>query len=87
MNRVWIAGTVAAAQVVGHTDTAGHKWKTALNSIRQNRYRLFSSGAFLDLRPLSGLMGSEFAGAVTTETNSSDDSLRKVMYLNCWGQG
>ncbi|KAK7290928.1 hypothetical protein RIF29_05720 [Crotalaria pallida] len=92
LNRVWMAATVAVAQ--GHTDAGGHKWKTALNSIHQNRSRLFSTGAGLsDLRPLSGVIGSDVAGALTENgskkrsVEEADESLRKVMYLSCWGQG
>ncbi|OIV96745.1 hypothetical protein TanjilG_11741 [Lupinus angustifolius] len=89
MNRVWMAATVAVAQ--SHADP-GHKCKTALKSINQNKARLFSAGGLSDLRPLSGVMGSDVAGAVAENgvdrrSEQADDSLRKVMYLSCWGQG
>ncbi|KAI9075330.1 hypothetical protein K1719_042735 [Acacia pycnantha] len=84
-----MAATVAVAQ--GHSDS-GHKCKTGLISIQQNRRRLFSAGDPSDLRPLAGMMGSNVPGVmencdVDSQRSQADDSLRKVMYLNCWGQG
>ncbi|XP_028761573.1 uncharacterized protein LOC114720126 [Neltuma alba] len=89
LSRVWMAATVGVAQ--GHTDP-GHKCKTGLKSIQQNRRKLFSAGDSSDLRPLSGMMGSDVPrpmenSDVDPRQRQADDSLRKVMYLNCWGQG
>ncbi|KAG7011951.1 hypothetical protein SDJN02_26859, partial [Cucurbita argyrosperma subsp. argyrosperma] len=89
LNRVGMAASVAVAQ--GHTEI-GHKWKSGLKSLRQGR-RLLSSGENpADLRPLSSLVGSEGPGAVRSldadeRMAQTEDSLRRVMYLNCWGQG
>ncbi|KAK2370529.1 hypothetical protein P8452_57699 [Trifolium repens] len=86
LNRVWMAATVAVAQ--GHTDP-GHKCKSAIGSIHQNRSRLFTAGSLSDLRPLSGVVVSDVSVSSEADERLSrtDDSLRKVMYMNCWGQG
>ncbi|KAL0001842.1 hypothetical protein SO802_015623 [Lithocarpus litseifolius] len=89
LNRVWMAASVAVVQ--SHTDQ-GHKWKTGLKSLQHGK-RKFDSGTCSDasdLRPLSGMIGSDFPGVVGNgEANHErpDESLRQVMYLNCWGQG
>ncbi|XP_061336806.1 uncharacterized protein LOC133283897 [Gastrolobium bilobum] len=84
--RVWMTATGdAAAQ--GHTDPAGNpKCKTGLKFVPQNRRRFFSAaGDSSELGPLSG--GVNRNGDVEDRLGQVDDSLRKVMYLNCWGQG
>ncbi|CAK8536475.1 unnamed protein product [Lathyrus sativus] len=85
LNRVWVATTVAVAQ--GHTDP-GHKCKTAFGSICQNRTRPFSADSLSDLRPLAGVDVSDVPVSSEAEERlrQTDDSLRKVMYMNCWGQ-
>ena len=89
LNRVWMAASVAVVQ--NHTDQ-GHKWKTGLKSLQHGKRKLFSGTGSdaLDLRPLSVMIGSDFSGVVgNSEGNHErhDESLRRVMYLNCWGQG
>ncbi|PNX82577.1 hypothetical protein L195_g038607 [Trifolium pratense] len=86
LNRVWMAATVAVAQ--SHADP-GHKCKTVHKSINQNRTRLFSVGALLVLRPLSGAIASDITVSSEKEERlrRTNDSLQKVMYMNCWGQG
>ncbi|KAL5082145.1 hypothetical protein RYX36_010566 [Vicia faba] len=85
LNRVWMATTVAVAQ--GHPDP-GHKCKTALGSIHQNRTRHFSADSLSDLRPLTAVAVSDIPVSSEAEERlrQTDDSLRKVMYMNCWGQ-
>lgn len=83
LNRVWMAATVAVAQ--SHADP-GHKCKTAISSIHRNRTSLFSAGSLLAIRPLSGFLASDVTEA-EERMRQTDDSLRKVMYMNCWGQG
>ncbi|KAK7312769.1 hypothetical protein VNO77_36887 [Canavalia gladiata] len=53
----------------------GHTQK----SLHHSRRRLFSAGDSSELRP-SVIGKSDVEG-------QADDSLRKVMYFNCWGQG
>lgn len=74
LNRVWMAASVAV--VNGYSDH-GEKWK---------------SGAS-DVKLFSGFLGSDLRGSFTgttgivgeTKRKQTDDSLRQVMYLSCWG--
>ncbi|KAM4093314.1 hypothetical protein ACB094_06G106600 [Castanea mollissima] len=89
LNRFWMAASVAVVQ--GHTDQ-GQKWKTGLKSLQHGKRKFFygtGSDASV-LRPLSGMIGSDFPGVVGNRDGNldrSDESLRRIMYLNCWGQG
>ncbi|KAI3698273.1 hypothetical protein L2E82_41679 [Cichorium intybus] len=77
LNRVWMAAGVAVAN--GHTDQ-GYKLKSLVNSFRHGK-KAFTS----DLRPLLGLLRSN-VNVGDRKTTQSDESLRQVMYFNCWGQ-
>nr|GFB66381.1 serine/threonine-protein kinase [Tanacetum cinerariifolium] len=83
MSRVFMTTGVAVAN--GHTDQ-GHKLKSGIKSIQHGKKAFTSSvtGAdATDLRPLSGVLGSDVGGE--QRRNQTDDSLRQVMYMNCWG--
>ncbi|KAM3748388.1 hypothetical protein ACB098_05G105100 [Castanea mollissima] len=89
LNRVWMAASVAVVQ--GHTDQ-GQKWKTGLKSLQHGKRKFFygTGSDASDLRQLSGMIGSDFPGVVGNRDGNlerSDESLRRIMYLNCWGQG
>lgn len=76
----------SAAVVQGHTDQ-GFKMKPGLTSLHHMKRRLVSAKDSSDLRPLSGMIGSDISGVVGSRESQHDESLRKVMYFNCWGQG
>ncbi|CAN1220517.1 hypothetical protein LINPERPRIM_LOCUS1925 [Linum perenne] len=82
LNKVWMAATVAVVQPP-HPDQ-GTKWRSGIQSLHHGKRRFFSA----DLRPLAGAeIGSDLAGVVDDRVRQCDESLRRVMYLNCWGQG
>lgn len=82
LTRVWMAAGVAL--VNGHTDQ-GCKLKSLIKSIRHSKKAFTSSSTaeHSDLRPFSSFLGAKI-DAGNKKTNS-DDSLRQVMYLSCWG--
>lgn len=92
MSRLWMATSVAV--VNSHSDQGGQKLKSGLKSINHLKKRFFSGGSggrvpdATDVRPLSAVMSSEIGGAPGgDQRRQSEESLRQVMYLNCWGQG
>ncbi|KAG2712353.1 hypothetical protein I3843_04G112300 [Carya illinoinensis] len=90
LNRVWMAASVAVVQ--GHADQ-GHKLKSGANSLQLGRRKFFSgNNDSSDLRPLSGMVGSDLDGFlgssdIEDRKRQAEESLRRVMYFNCWGLG
>ncbi|KAL0405821.1 UNVERIFIED_CONTAM: hypothetical protein Slati_3896000 [Sesamum latifolium] len=94
MNRLWMAASVAV--VNSHTDH-GQKLKSALKSLNHAKKHFFhgNSGGHgpgaAGLRPFSAVMKSELGGFLiggrSEQMKPAEESLRQVMYFNCWGQG
>ncbi|GMJ05537.1 Wound-induced polypeptide 1 [Hibiscus trionum] len=84
LNRVWMATSVAVVQ--GHGENQGQKWESGIRFLQRGQRRLFD-GETSDLRPISCAIGSDLSGMVGNREGQADESIRRVMYLNCWGQG
>ncbi|KAH1120440.1 hypothetical protein Golax_017424 [Gossypium laxum] len=81
LNRVWMATSMAMVQ--GHGENQGQNWKSGIKFLQRGQRRL-SDGESSNLRPISG---SDLTGVVGNRDGQADESIRRVMYLNCWGQG
>ncbi|OMO96412.1 hypothetical protein CCACVL1_04962 [Corchorus capsularis] len=76
----------SVAMVKSHSEDQGQKWKSGVKFLQRGQRRLFDADAS-ELRPVSGMIGSDLSGVVGNRDAQADESIRRVMYLNCWGQG
>ncbi|GFQ08438.1 hypothetical protein PHJA_002987800 [Phtheirospermum japonicum] len=90
MNRIYMAASVAVVNT--HADQ-GQKLNSALKSLNHARKQFFSGGPGPDavsFRPFSSVLNSSlggFIGGGDEQRKQADESIRQVMYFNCWGQG
>ncbi|KAE8679970.1 putative structural molecule [Hibiscus syriacus] len=84
LNCVWMATSVAV--VLGRGENQGQNWKSGMKFLQRGQRRLFD-GESSDLRPISSTIGSDLSGMIGNREGQADESIRRVMYLNCWGQG
>ncbi|GMH07206.1 hypothetical protein Nepgr_009046 [Nepenthes gracilis] len=88
MNRVWMAGIVA---VVNSNTDQDYRWKSAIKSFQPTMRRHFPGDGLSNFRPLATVAGTDLGGLVggctgDVRTHQADESIRRVMFMNCWGQ-
>ncbi|PKA47920.1 hypothetical protein AXF42_Ash016266 [Apostasia shenzhenica] len=80
VSRVWMAASVAVVGA-GHADQGG-KW----TSLRLAKERLVAAAGFFPAMWFSTSLAAAGSGGGRKEGRIlADDSLRKAMYLSCWG--
>ncbi|KAL7142231.1 hypothetical protein ABFS83_08G109900 [Erythranthe nasuta] len=83
MSRLWMATSVALVNC--HSDQGGLKLKSALKFIDRS---ILPDVA--ELRWCSAVLNSDlrgFLGGDQKKKKQADESIRQVMYFNCWAQG
>lgn len=82
MSRLWMATSVAVVGA-GHAEH-GAKWSAGIDSMKLGRERLAAAGVI----PAAWLAADRSrgdSGLREEDRAQAEDSLRKVMYLSCWG--
>ncbi|KAB2029593.1 hypothetical protein ERO13_D05G169000v2 [Gossypium hirsutum] len=77
LSRVCMAASVAAVE--GHRDCSS-KWSSSLRPINASKGNHFPTAASSDDRQYIKAKSNE------NNRNQSEESLQRVMYLNCWTQ-
>ncbi|EYU26099.1 hypothetical protein MIMGU_mgv1a024634mg [Erythranthe guttata] len=86
MGRLWMATSVALVNC--HSDQGGLKLKSALKFLDHGGR---SIPDVAELRWCSAVLNSDLRGFLggdqKKKKQAADESVRQVMYLNCWAQG
>ncbi|KAA0047914.1 wound-responsive family protein [Cucumis melo var. makuwa] len=82
--RMWMMASVAVVQS-GQSDGGHHEATKGVVSLPQKLRVSSAETTAVNLRPISSAWNQE--GEDIKREANGEESLRRVMYLNCWGQG
>ncbi|EYU26100.1 hypothetical protein ABFS82_08G111800 [Erythranthe guttata] len=89
MSRLWMATSVALVNC--HSDQGGLKLKFIDHVGRRYFFSGRSIPGVAELRWCSAVLNSDLRGFLggdqKKKKQAADESVRQVMYLNCWAQG